>query len=221
MTAVETEEGRHWAEARIKQLTGGKRSPRGSYAATFLIFGRRSSSSSPAITKKPSFRSVDEAIRRRFHLIPFVVTIPERERDPELSEKLKDEWPGILQWMIEGALEWQTERLRPPAAILAATGGYLASEDSLAVWLDECCDRGSTWESSAKLFGSWSKWAASAGEYVGSAKEFTQRLEEKGFVRRRDGSSGDRGFKGLMVKADPEAGPPRRPSDAPDTSDRT
>ncbi len=40
---------------------------------------------------KPSLRSVDEAIRRRFHLIPFAVTIPAEERDVELVEKLKAE----------------------------------------------------------------------------------------------------------------------------------
>jgi putative DNA primase/helicase len=51
---------------------------------------------------KPSFNTVDEAIRRRLYLIPFTVTIPEAERDPELTEKLKAERHGILQWMIEG-----------------------------------------------------------------------------------------------------------------------
>ena len=56
---------------------------------------------------KPGLRSVDEAIRRRFNLVPFTVTIPPEERDPKLAEKLKAEWPGILQWMIEGCLEWQ------------------------------------------------------------------------------------------------------------------
>jgi phage/plasmid-associated DNA primase len=31
------------------------------------------------------------AIQRRFHLIPFAVTIPPEERDADLAEKLKDE----------------------------------------------------------------------------------------------------------------------------------
>ena len=30
---------------------------------------------------KPGLRSVDEAIRRRFNLVPFTVTIPPEERD--------------------------------------------------------------------------------------------------------------------------------------------
>ena len=45
---------------------------------------------------KPSLRTVDEAIRRRFHLIPFTVTIPPEQRDTTLGDRLKEEWPGIL-----------------------------------------------------------------------------------------------------------------------------
>ena len=68
VTAVETEEGRRWAESRIKQLTGGDtvsarfmRQDFFDYMPQFklLIAGNH----------KPSLRSVDEAIRRRFHLI--------------------------------------------------------------------------------------------------------------------------------------------------------
>jgi hypothetical protein len=36
---------------------------------------------------KPGLRSLDEAIRRRFHLVPFTVTIPPAERDQWLSHK--------------------------------------------------------------------------------------------------------------------------------------
>jgi putative DNA primase/helicase len=113
VTATETEEGRRWAEARIKQLTGGDtisarfmRQDFFEFAPSFKLF--------IAGNHKPSLRSVDEAIRRRFHLVPFAVTIPSEERDSDLAEKLKDEWPGILAWLIEGCLEWQTEGLRRP-----------------------------------------------------------------------------------------------------------
>jgi hypothetical protein len=56
-------------------------------------------------------RGVDEAIRRRFHLVPFNVTIPPEERDKDLANKLRAEWPGILNWAIEGCLKWQAEGL--------------------------------------------------------------------------------------------------------------
>jgi len=95
VTASETEEDHPWAEAKIKALTGGDR-----IAARFM---RQDFFEFTPIFKlliagnhTPSLRSVDEAIRRRLHLIPFSVTIPSAERDPLLSEKLRVEWPGIL-----------------------------------------------------------------------------------------------------------------------------
>ena len=89
---------------------------------------------------KPGLRSVDEAIRRRFNLIPFTVTIPAEERDKDLGDKLKAEWPGILQWMIDGCVDWQERGLAPPEVVTAATAAYLEAQDSIAAWLDECCE---------------------------------------------------------------------------------
>ena len=52
---------------------------------------------------KPGLRGVDEAIRRRFHLLPFIVTIAEPDRD--LPKKLKAEWPGISEWKSRAPVE--------------------------------------------------------------------------------------------------------------------
>jgi putative DNA primase/helicase len=207
VTATETEEGRRWAESRIKQLTGGD-----TVAARFMrqdFFEYR-----PAFkliiagNHKPSLRSVDEAIRRRFHLIPFAVTIPPEERDPDLAEKLKAEWPGILQWLIDGCLEWQAEGLQPPQAVREATDAYLSAEDSLAAWIDHKCDRSANaWASSSALFASWSSWATTAGENPGNSKRFSQALESRGFTPNRqrvDGSNPIRGFDGLRLIPEPE-----------------
>ena len=55
------------------------------------------------------------------NLLPFTVTIPASDRDPDLPEKLKVEWPGILQWAIDGCLEWQQDGLAAPPAVVSAT----------------------------------------------------------------------------------------------------
>ena len=75
VTAIETEEGRRWAESKIKALTGGDqiaarfmRQDFFEYAPQFKLV--------IAGNHKPGLRTVDEAIRRRFHLVPFTVTIP-------------------------------------------------------------------------------------------------------------------------------------------------
>jgi putative DNA primase/helicase len=197
VTAVETEEGRRWAESRIKTLTGGDR-----IAARFmrqdffefipqfklLIAGNH----------KPGLRSVDEAIRRRLHLIPFAVTIPAAERDLNLLDKLTGELPGIFAWVIEGCLEWQRHGLQPPEAVTTATETYLSQEDSFAGWLDDrCLCEPDAWENATALFKSWKVWAEDAGERVGTQKGFSGRLGDRGFAPKR--SKSGRGFLGIRL----------------------
>jgi putative DNA primase/helicase len=197
VTAVETEEGRRWAESRIKMLTGGERVKARFMRQDLFEF-------TPQLklfitgNHKPGLRSVDEAMRRRFHLIPFTVTIPPIERDPDLTEKLKDEWPGILQWMIDGCLAWQEIGLRPPEVVRSATDAYLDAEDALAAWIEEATAADPNgWETTANLFASWTAWSTKAGEYTGTMRRFVQNLETRGLTpeRRRIG----RGFRGLVL----------------------
>ena len=142
---------------------------------------------------------MDEAIRRRFYLIPFTVTIPAEERDPGLLEKLKTEWLGILHWMIEGCLSWQQRGLAPAAVVTAATAAYLEAEDAIAAWIADCCEIDPNhWERRNDLFVSWSTWTERTGEYTGSQKRFLERLESRpGIVPKRH--SHGRGFYGLRV----------------------
>lgn len=213
VTAQETEEGRRWAESKIKALTGGDPITARFMRQDFFTF-------TPQFkllligNHKPALRNVDEAIRRRFHLIPFEVCIPPEERDPELSEKLKAEWPGILQWAIDGCLNWQTERLAPPNAVVTATDSYLEAEDALGQWLTERClvqghlvDGRPTsrplYATTAQLFGSWKSWADLAGEFVPSQKRFSQALQARGFVPKRQDGTGRAGFQGIEVRYDP------------------
>ena len=155
VTSTETEEGRRWAESRIKQLTGGDivsarfmRQDFFDYLPQFKLF----------ITgnHKPSLRSVDEAIRRRFHLIPFAVTIPAEERDAELGGKAQDRMARHPAWLVNGCLEWQKRGLAAPEIVSKATADYLMTQDSFSFWLEECCERDPNAEtSSTALFSSW------------------------------------------------------------------
>jgi putative DNA primase/helicase len=197
VTATETEEGRQWAESRIKSLTGGDRVSARFMRQDFFEFMPQFKLFI-AGNHRPGLRSVDEAIRRRFHLVPFAVTIPADERDSELTEKMKAEWPGILAWIIEGCLEWQSEGLAAPQAVTAATAEYLESEDTIVAWIEERCERDpNAWTSSAVLFASWASWATKAGEALGSQKKFCQKLRDRHF-HKHDVTAG-RGFKGLRI----------------------
>jgi putative DNA primase/helicase len=196
VTAEETEEGRRWAESRIKMLTGGNevsarfmRQDFFEFTPTFKLI--------IAGNHKLGLRSVDEAIRRRFNLIPFAVTITKEERDEELPNKLIVEWPGILAWMIEGCVAWQRIGLAPPKAVTEATKEYLEAEDAIKLWLDEACAKGpGEWTDVGSLFLCWSEWCDAHGEFVGSARRFSQRLEAHGYKPQRIDK---RGFAGLTI----------------------
>jgi putative DNA primase/helicase len=201
VTATETEEGRQWAESRIRSLTGGDRVSARFMRQDFFEFTPQFKLFI-AGNHRPGLRSVDEAIRRRFHLIPFAVTIPAEERDGELTEKLKAEWPSILAWIVKGCLEWQREGLAAPGAVTAATAEYLNSEDAIAAWIDERCERDvNAWSSSSALFASWASWATKAGEALGSQRKFSQKLAErpKDKFHKRDTMIG-KGFDGIRIK---------------------
>ena len=152
VVAQETEQGRRWAEAKIKALTGGDKIAARFMRQDFFEFTPQFKLTI-AGNHRPSLTSVDEAIRRRIHLIPFTVTISPEKRNLKLGDELRKEWGGILKWAVAGCLEWQRIGLAPPAAVLDATADYLTAEDGFGRWIDECCIVGKhQWGVGARLW---------------------------------------------------------------------
>jgi len=200
VTASETEEGRRWAEARIKELTGGDiinaRFMRQDFFSFYPQFKLLFTGN-----HMPTLRVVNNAIVRRFNRIPFSVTIPADQINKNLAAELKQEAPGILAWMIEGCLEWQKIGLCPPKVVTDATDSYLESQDVLGEWLEECCVRDAQgWVSTRDLFNLWKLWAEARQEHVGSVKSFSARLEDRGLIKSRNKDQTQRGFSGWRLK---------------------
>jgi len=149
---------------------------------------------------KPTLANVDDAIKRRFKIIPFIrkPTSPDRQ----LEQKLKAEWPTILRWMIDGCLDWQKDGLGQPETVTATTEAYFDDQDLLGQWLDEKCDaepdNPHKWDTVAALFVSWSNYATEAGEPPGSKKAFSEAMQSRGFHSAR-GGKGVRKFKGVRL----------------------
>jgi putative DNA primase/helicase len=182
VTAVETEQDRQWAESKIKTLTGGDPISARFMRQDFFEFMPQFKLVI-AGNHKPSLRSANEAIRRRFHLIPFNVTIPEAERDLQLADKLRAEWPGILEWAIRGCMDWYRDGLNPPAAVKDATAAYLANEDHVARWIEDCCRLGDREVAKTQaLYKSYCTWCEANNEKPLSSKEFSPELDRKGYA---------------------------------------
>jgi len=196
VTARETEADRYWAESRIKQITGGD-----PITARFLY--RDNFTFQPAFklfvvgNHMPKLRNVDDAIKRRMHMIPFL--FKPSVVNTQLEEQLEAEWPGILHWMIEGCLEWQRIGLRRPAVVEEATEEYLGGEDLIGRWLEERCPQEpGAFTLTQDLFEDWQEWCAGNGEKPGTKITFGRALSGRGVAKARetnpDGSAGRRGF---------------------------
>lgn len=200
VTASETEEGRAWAEARIKQMTGGD-----PVSARFMRQDFFTFTPSFKLTiignHKPVLHNVDEAARRRFNIVPFVHK-PARP-DRQLEEKLQAEWPGILRWMIDGCLDWQANGLVRPQSVAEATDTYFSDQDLFGQWLEEECELspGNTyrWETSADLFASWQAYAKRAGDIPGSSKAFADNMRRRGLELHK-GTGGVRRVRGVQLR---------------------
>lgn len=192
ISVPELEDNAPWAEARIKAMTGeDKMTARFMRGDNFDFHPQFKPWVSGNI--KPNLRSVDEAMKRRMNLIPFRVVIPKSERDKELKDKLKAEWPGILNWFVKGCLEWQRVGLKQPDIVVEATNEYFAGEDTLQIFLDDCCEIGQAmFEPSANVFFRWSQFMEARGEKPGSQKALTQKLKNRGFDPTRDIIAGKR-----------------------------
>jgi putative DNA primase/helicase len=92
-----------------------------------------------ATNHRPEIRGTDDAIWRRIRLVPFTVTIPPDERDPQLVTILRAEKSGILNWAIAGCLDWQRDGLSAPEAVNTATAEYRTEMDKLGAFLEDRC----------------------------------------------------------------------------------
>jgi len=184
----ETDDGRRFAEATIKQLTGGD-----VIAARFL-FGEYFEFTPNfkmwlGANHKPVIRGDDYGIWRRIRLVPFNVTIPPEERDNNLPEKLRVEYPGILAWAVRGCIEWQARGLNPPPEVLAATDEYKSEMDLIGVWIEECCATATQATASATaLYGSYISWVKGNGGGPLSKTKFGLKMGESGFSKEKSGT---------------------------------
>ncbi|MGW2425885.1 DNA primase family protein [Streptomyces sp. NPDC001709] len=93
---------------------------------------------------RPEVSTGGYAFWRRIRLIPFTRTVSAERRIDNLAfELVRDEGPGILQWLIEGARRYLATRdpLEGPDRVRLATSAYATTEDHIGRFLAECCTR--------------------------------------------------------------------------------
>jgi len=179
---VETEDGQRLAESRLKQLTGGDAmTARVLYGTLFDFI--------PVLklwlsgNHKPVIRGDDYGIWRRIVLIPFEVILPKERRDKHLPERLRTEFPGVLNWLIRGCLIWQKSGLKIPIEVAKQVEQYKSSMDLLAQWLADRCVQETHAQCGARAaYQSFARWCKEGGHNPISEVRFSQKMTERGYA---------------------------------------
>lgn len=203
MLAAELGEGQRLNESLVKDITGGD-------AIRGRLLYRTSFEYRPAAkpwlygNHKPIIHGTDLGIWRRVKLVPFTVTIPEKERDPHLPEKLQAELSGILNWALSGCMDWQRSGLKAPASVQTATEEYRQSQDILAAFLAECTITSPMATCTAgELYTAYKKWAEESGVNALSKIAVSRQLAERGIITAgRQPGSGRAYYSGLGLLSD-------------------
>ena len=200
--ASEMEEGKNFKSALLKLATGADKlqgrflyADKFSFTAThkLWIFGNH----------QMHMKSNDSALLNRMHLLEykdaFIVT-PE-ERDNDFPDKLRAEYPAILDSMIKACVRYlEAGGLGRPESISQNVEEYASNEDTLAQWISDCVDNEVNGRSTAsEAYESFRKWGEREGAFVMSSKRFSQQIVERGY--RRVKSGGTRYFDGFTIRA--------------------
>lgn len=133
----EINDGEHWHEARINEVTGdttlSARFMRGDLF-TFhrthkhLIYGNH----------RPQLRTVGNAITSRIKIVPFKASFLGRE-DADLPRRLRENLGYVLAWLIEGHRKWLAAGKRLPSckAVDAECADYFAAQSTPEMWMAE------------------------------------------------------------------------------------
>lgn len=135
---------------------------------------------------RPTVVGDDHGIWRRLILVHFRRQFNGSERDPELATKLRAEYPGILNWIIEGAREWLRQGLNPPASILAETASYRSDMDLLGQWLEEGTELKAEATTGARdAYTRFAYWCQSGGHIAIAERRFADKMAARGFTKSR------------------------------------
>jgi len=191
-------------EQRLKGWTGGDRVTARYLYSEFFSF-------EPTvkpwlfINHKPLVDDDSFGFWRRVRLIPFNRKfIKGVDEDPDLEAKLKSEYKGILNWLVQGCLMWQKESLIPiPPSVESATRDYQIENDALSEFIFNECEEGTENEvKSSELYKKYNLWADVQGlkdKDRLSLTSFGRRMSDK---YQRHITNKGKFYKGICIKSD-------------------
>ncbi|MDI6521430.1 phage/plasmid primase, P4 family [Streptomyces coelicoflavus] len=175
-------------EARVKLLTGGDKITARRMRQDFFSF-------TPTHklwllgNHRPEVGTGGHAFWRRMRLIPFERVVPNHRKIDNLAvELVRDEGPGILHWLIEGARRYLDTRdpLHGPSSVRLATAAYETTEDHIGRFIGECCTKGQDGRPNPDLrveqkllYETYCRWCAEESIRAASSRAFAGRIRQE------------------------------------------
>lgn len=191
--ASEPDRGVPLKEGLIKSITGGEpmlaRHNFGNFFQFYPVFKLTLSGN-----HKPDIGGVDHGIWRRMRYVIWPVTIGDDERR-EFDEVIAELWQereGILNWLVEGALKYLSEGLKPPPEIVDATQEYRDDMDPVGGFIDQCLERlkatdaDAPFEPARAVYDAFVAWSEANAVRPWKEKSFAAAMSQKGIPKVRN-----------------------------------
>ena len=118
------------------------------------------------------------AFYRRFIILPFEQTITEQEKDVHLAEKLKEELPGILNWIVKALVDlMKRQAFTTCESSERALEDYKLESDNVMLFLKEMLEPSETLTKAFDLFNAYKSFCDASGfKHLGKGR-FYKRLD--------------------------------------------
>lgn len=166
----------------IKKLTGGEAFP---VRTLFKGYFEFQSIATPHMSGngKPSIDGTDEGIWRRMLLVHWDQTIAPADRgdfEEVVSEFVRDEGPGILAWLVEGARDYLANGLVIAPSVVGDTQEYRDEMDPIGLYTASCvrAEAGSRVQASV-MFEGYVSWSMANAKKPASQQKFGRVMGER------------------------------------------
>lgn len=195
--ASEADDSGVWDAAKLKVLTGNDTLSARHLYGDFFEFA-------PthhlwiATNRLPTAQRADEALFDRLHIVPIPAALG--PRDLGLADALARELPGILRWIVDGAVAWGREGLRPTRAMTVARDRYRDAMDPVGAWLRTRVQIDPTGSIAVgDALRDYRSWATEMGELPVGDRAFGDRLLDVAGIERRRTTGGERRWYGIRL----------------------
>lgn len=138
---------------------------------------------------KPRTNRMDHGTWRRILLLPFTVTVLNKDKDTSITDKLDSELSGIFNWCLAGIKLYRKNRLKViPQVMLDTTNDYESESNPVKQFIEETYDIDVTYKEQIKsniLYAAYSAWSKSQSIDPLSQKQFSPLVEKLGMVKKR------------------------------------